>query len=142
MKFQTAALTLALTAAGVVIATSAVASVDRSAPPGGVYRLKPGFYVAKNTACSDAPNAAIRRYDGVGISDARTRACRAKVVSRRGGTFVVEQSCVNAGTGPAPRVVERQIVSVRDALTFSLGSAARQTTYRYCPIYMLPKSVR
>lgn len=142
MKFQTTALTLVLTAAGVVIATSAVASVDRSAPPGGVYRLKPGFYVAKDTACGNAPNAAIRRYDGVGISDAHTRACRAKVVSRRGGTLVVEQSCVNAGAGPAPRVAERQTVLVRDALTFSLGSAERQTTYRYCPIYMLPKGVR
>jgi hypothetical protein len=65
-----------------------------------------------------------------------------KVVRRRGGTFVVEQSCVNAEAGPAPRVLERQIVIVRDALTFSLGSAERQTTYRYCPIYMLPKDVR
>jgi hypothetical protein len=123
------------------LTAGASASVDRSQPPGGVYRLKPGIYVAKGTACGDAPNAAIRKYDGVGISDAHTHACRAKILSRRGSSYVVNQSCVDAGVGTAPRVVERQTVDIRDALTFSVATKGPKTTYRYCPIYMLPKGV-
>jgi hypothetical protein len=41
MRFQTAALMLALTTVGVVIATGAVASVDRSAPPEAFIVLSP-----------------------------------------------------------------------------------------------------
>jgi hypothetical protein len=128
--------------AGMAALSGASASVDRSPPPGGVYKLKPGIYVAKNTPCGDAPNAAIRRYDGVGISDAHSRACKARIVSRRGKTFVVNQSCIDAGAGPAPRVTERQTITIRDALTFALGAGRSQATYRYCPPNMLPKGVR
>lgn len=123
------------------LTAAASASVDRSPPPGGVYRLKPGIYVAKGTACGNAPNAAIRKYDGVGISGAHTHACRAKIISRRGGRYVVDQSCVDAGVGTAPRVVERQTVDIQDALTFSVATKGPKATYRYCPIYMLPKGV-
>lgn len=123
------------------LAASASASVDPSPKPGGVYRLKPGIYVARGTACGDAPNAAIRKYDGVGISDPHTHACRAKILSRRGSSYAVNQSCVDAGVGSAPRVVERQTVDIQDALTFSVATKGPKTTYRYCPVYMLPKGV-
>lgn len=123
------------------LTSAAAASVDRSPPPGGVYRLKPGVYVAKGTACGDAPNAAIRKYDGLGISDPHTRACRAKILSRRGSSFLVSQSCVDAGVGSAPRVVERQTVDIHDALTFSVATGGPKIAYRYCPAYMLPKGV-
>lgn len=61
--------------------TIAVASVDRSSKPGGIYRLKPGIYVQKGVGCGTAPNAAVRSYDGRGISDAHTH-CAAPAFSR------------------------------------------------------------
>jgi len=123
-------------------ATAATASVDRSPNPGGVYRLKPGTYVQKDVPCGSAPNAAIRQYDGRGISGAHTRACRARILSRRGSRYDVRQSCIDAGAGPAPRSTERQTVSVADALTFTLKTRGSGTTYRYCPTHMLPAGMR
>ena len=123
-------------------ATAAMASVDTSPKPEGVYRLKPGIYVQKDVSCQSAPNAAIRQYDGRGISSAHTRACRAHILSRRGNRYEVSQSCIDAGAGPAPRFTERQTVSVADALTFTLKTRRTDTTYRYCPAYMLPADLR
>lgn len=139
MKMLLGSATIALAALTVA---PAGASVDRSPKPGGVYRLKPGIYVQKETECADAPFAAIRRYDGRGISDPHSRACRVRVLSKRGATYQVEQSCIDAGAGPAPRVSERQTVAVADALTFSIRTRGPATTYRYCPAYMLPAGMR
>ena len=123
-------------------AAMACASVDSSPAPGGVYRLKPGIYVAKGSSCGSPANAAIRRYDGRGISSAHSRACRATILARRGISARVSQSCVGAGSGPAGRFVERQTVTVPDALTFSLQTRGPATTYRYCPSYQLPADLR
>lgn len=123
-------------------ATAATASVHTSPKPGGVYRLKPGIYVEKGVACGSAPNAAIRQYDGNGISSAHTRACRARVLSRRGSRYEASQSCIDAGAGPASRFTERQSITVADALTFILKTRGSGTTYRYCPSYMLPAGMR
>ena len=120
----------------------AIASVDRSPKPGGVYRLKPGMYVQKGVSCASAPNAAIRQYDGRGISDAHSRACRAQVLSRKGNRYTVTQSCIDAGAGPAPRVTERQTVTIPDALTFMIKIRGPGTTYRYCPASMLPADLK
>ncbi|MCP3736152.1 hypothetical protein M9979_14850 [Sphingomonas sp. RP10(2022)] len=122
--------------------TGALASIDPSPKPGGVYRLKPGIYVAQGASCRDPANAVIRQYDGRGISGAHSRACRAKILSRRGNRFVVDQSCIDAGTGPAPRSTERQTVTVRDALTFTQATRGAPTTYLYCPIDQLPAGLR
>ena len=124
------------------IAGPAAASVDRSPPPGGVYRLKPGIYVQKGVDCGSPPNASLRRYDGRGISGAHTRACRARILSRRGATYTVAQSCIDAGAGPAPRTTERQVVTVPDALTFTMRTRGDATTFRYCPASMLPRDLR
>jgi len=133
-----------LLAATIVLTTTgaANASVDRSARPGGVYRLKPGIYVQKGVECASPPNAAIRHYDGRGISTAHTRACRARILSRRGSRYDVSQSCIDAGAGPAPRFTERQTITVPDALTFTLHTQGSGTTYRYCPASMLPAGLR
>lgn len=131
-----------LTLAVIAGAAPAVASVDRSPKPGGVYRLKPGIYVQNGVACETAPNAAIRQYDGRGISDPHSHACRARVLARKGDRYSVSQSCIDAGAGPAPRVSERQTVTVRDALTFTIQTRGPGTTYRYCPTYMLPAGLR
>lgn len=130
---------LALLATGAV---PAAASVDRSPPPGGIYRLKPGIYVQKGVDCASPPNAALRRYDGQGISGAHTHACRARVISRRGTTFTVAQSCIDTGAGPGPRSTERQVVTVPDALTFTMRTRGPASTFRYCPVNMLPRELR
>jgi hypothetical protein len=128
-----------------LIASSAMAEVDRSPRPGGVYRLKPGLFVASGARCQDPANAALRRYDGKGISTAHTRACLARVLSKRrsgyGFRYSVTQSCIDAGSGPGKRFTERQTIDVPDALTFSMP-AKGGTTYRYCPLDQLPPELR
>lgn len=126
----------------VLVAGQAAASVDTSAPPGGVYRLKPGIYVSEGTPCGAPANAAIRQYDGKGISTAHTRACKAVVRSRKGSTYTVDQSCIDAGAGPAPRLVQRQQVRVHDALTFTQTIKGNATRYGYCAPYQLPADLR
>ena len=130
------------TVAACMFAAGAMASVDTSRKPGGVYVLKPGIFVAKGSSCRAPANAAIRQYDGRGISTAHTRSCVARILSRKGTTFDVSQSCIDSGAGKAPRVVERQTVSVQDALTFSLGRGRTATTYRYCSSDQLPDDLR
>jgi hypothetical protein len=95
--------------------------------------------------CQDPANAALRRYDGKGISTAHTRACVARVLSKRrsgyGYRYSVTQSCIDAGSGPGKRFTERQTIDVPDALTFSMP-AKGGTTYRYCPLDQLPPELR
>jgi hypothetical protein len=135
-------MTIAAALLALLTATGAAASVDTSPKPGGVYRLKPGIYVARGASCRSPANADIRQYDGRGLSTAHSRACRARVLSRKGNRYTVSQSCIDAGAGPAPRFVERQTVTVPDALTFSLATRGAATTYRYCPIDQLPAGLR
>lgn len=138
--------TIAILAAAFGAAAPSWASVDTSPKPGGVYKLKPGIYVAKDAECESAANPSIRLYDGKGISTAHTRACKATVRSRKQGrsatTYTVSQSCIDAGAGPAPRFVERQQVIVEDALTFTQVIGKSRTTYRYCPVYQLPEGLQ
>jgi len=129
-------------AIAVVSACPVDASVDRSRAPSGVYALKPGIYVQKGIDCGSPPNAAIRHYDGKGLSTAHTRACVARILSHKGKTFSVSQSCIDAGAGPAPRFSEGQTVEVYDALTFKLRVRGPGTVYRYCPPYLLPRGLR
>jgi len=124
------------------LASGALASADTSPKPGGVYQLKPGIYVAKGSDCGSPPNAAIRQYDGKGLSTAHTRACKVIVKSRKRSTYTVDQSCIDAGAGPAPRVVQRQQVMVQDALTFTQVIRGDRTTYQYCPVYQLPADLQ
>lgn len=124
------------------VGVPAMASVDPSPPPSGIYRLKPGIYVKKGVSCASAPNAAILQYDGRGISDSHSRACRVRVLARGGDRYTVVQSCIDAGQGPAPRVSQRQTVTVSDALTFVIQTRGPGTAYRYCPASMLPAGMK
>jgi hypothetical protein len=142
MTFGSSVRVISLAALGLSIAVPTSASVDTSPKPGGVYRLKPGIYVQNGVECGSPPNAAIRQYDGKGISDPHDRACRVQVLARRGNRYTVNQSCIDAGAGPAPRTTERQIVTIPDALTFTVQTRGPAITYRYCPIDMLPKELR
>lgn len=113
-------------------ASAATAGVDRASAPSGVYRLKPGIYVQEGVSCTDAPNAAILSYDGIGLSDPQSHACRVSVLARQGNHFSVSQSCIAAGIGEAPRVSDRETVTILDAQTFTRRLRGRGTTYRYC----------
>lgn len=125
---------------------AAQASVDTSPGPGGVYRLKPGIYVARDVPCDAPPNAAIRRYDARGIATAHSHACRVTIRTRirtsKGWRYTVDQSCIGTGAGPGKRWVQRQRVAVRDALTFVQTIGDQTVAYRYCPAYQLPPGLR
>lgn len=124
------------------ISGAASASVDTSPGPGGVYRLKPGVYVARGSSCEAPPNAAIRAYDGRGLATAHSRSCKATVLASKGTRYTVSQRCIDSGAGPGRRYMQRQQVTVHDALTFTQIIGATATTYRYCPIYQLPRDLR
>jgi hypothetical protein len=136
---------ISLLALAALVPASSAADPDRSPKPGGVYKLKPGIFVAQGVSCSNPPNAAIKRYDGKGISTAHTRACVARILSKRrsgyGSLYTVSQSCIDAGAGPGKRFVERQTIDIPDALNFTIRSQGN-TAYRYCPIRELPAGLR
>jgi hypothetical protein len=132
----------AITASLATLATAMSASAGSSPAPGGVYWLTPGIYVQQGIDCGSPPNAAIRQYDGRGLSDPHSRSCRAHILSRQGNRFDVVQSCIDAGSGPAPRVVEHQRVTVPDVFTFAITTGGSAITYRYCPAKLLPADLR
>ncbi|CAN5437774.1 hypothetical protein BH10PSE4_BH10PSE4_25650 [soil metagenome] len=109
---------------------------------GGVLPLKHGIFVASGASCGSPPNAGLRRYDGVGLSGAHTRACRTKVLSRRGKTYEVDQSCLDAGSGPTKRTVERQTIVIDNNLAFVLRRKAGEQRFNYCAASLLPAGLR
>lgn len=109
---------------------------------GGTLPLKHGIFVASDIACSDPPNASLRRYDGRGLSGAHTRDCRINVLEKHDGVYEIDQSCIDAGAGPAPRSSERVTVVVRDAQTFTLERGRGAETFRYCAAALLPPAIR
>jgi len=133
-------------AAALGASAAAWASADTSPKPGGVYRLKPGIYVAAGSSCEAPANAAIRRYDGKGLNTAHSRSCKAAVASRKRSagaiTYTVDQNCIDSGAGPGKRFTQRQKVTVEDALTFNQTIGGDRTAYRYCPIDALPADLR
>jgi hypothetical protein len=52
------------------------------------------MYVAKDSACESAANAAVREYVGKGLNTAQTRSCKALVCSQRRRAYTVDQSCI------------------------------------------------
>ena len=118
------------------------AEVDTTPGPGGVFHLKPGVYVAKGQPCGDPANAAIRVYDGKGIRGSATHDCVARIVRQVGNRFTVDESCKDAPTGAGKRMTERQIVTVSNAIEFAIDKRGDVTTFRYCPVYQLPGSLK
>jgi hypothetical protein len=112
--------------------------IEPSRDLGGTLPLKHGIFVASDIGCSDPPNAAIRRYDGTGLSGAHTRDCRINVLEKHDGVYEIDQSCVDAGSGPAPRSSERATVEIQDNLTFTLKRGQGGETFRYCAASLLP----
>lgn len=116
--------------------------IEPSRDLGGVLPLKHGIFVSADVSCAEPPNAALRRYDGEGLSGAHTHACQIKVLARRGASYDIEQSCIDAGQGPAPRSTETATIDIQDNLTFTLKRGGAGETFRYCAASMLPPSLR
>jgi hypothetical protein len=108
----------------------------------GTLPLKKGMFVASDISCSDPPNAAIRRYDGRGLSGAHTHDCEIIVLEKSGTSYEIDQSCIDAGAGPAPRSSERATIEVHDNLTFTLKRGQGGETFRYCAESLLPPGLR
>lgn len=104
----------------------------------GPLPLRTGTYVMRGTACADPAFAAMRNYDGIGIGDPHSHACRIRVVSHRGATYVVDNSCIDAGVGAAPRTTERLSLKITARDAFAVGT----TQYRFCPAAALPPELR
>lgn len=116
--------------------------IEPSRDLGGVLQLKHGIFVSADIPCSDPPNAALRRYDGEGLSGAHTHACRIKVVGQRGKSYDIEQSCIDVGQGPGPRSTEAATIDIQDNLTFTLKRGGAGETFRYCAASELPPGLR
>ena len=113
-----------------VLPTAAIAA--------GPLPLREGVYVLHGTPCADPPFAAIRSYDGIGLGDPHSHACVARVVAHRGVHYVVDNNCIDAGVGAAPRSTERLALTVGSRETFAIGASR----YEYCPVGALPVSLR
>lgn len=133
---------LGATACALLASQAGLAATGGAPDPGGVFGLRHGIYVAEGNECAAPANAALREYDGKGISTAHTRACSAVVRARDHDIYKVEQSCIDAGAGPAPRFRERQQILVRDTTTFVQVIGQGRTTYHYCPVPALPADLR
>jgi len=116
--------------------------IEPSRDLGGVLPLKHGIFVSADIPCSDPPNAALRRYDGEGLSGAHTHACNIKIVGQRGKSYDIEQSCIDAGQGPGPRSTETATIDIQDNLTFALKRGGAGETFRYCAASELPPGLR
>jgi hypothetical protein len=130
------------TSGSVQSASEREALIEPSRDLGGVLPLKHGIFVSADIPCGDPPNAALRRYDGEGLSGAHTHACQIKVLARHGASYDIEQSCIDAGQGPGPRSTEKATIDIQDNLTFALKRGGEGETFRYCPASMLPPALR
>lgn len=137
-----AAALAALTMLAAAAVSAAAPATPKPAGPIGLFRITPGVYASAGTECKAASDATTVRYNGRGIDSAQARACQARLRTHRGRTYVIDQSCIDTGTTPAPRAVERQTITVRDAHNFTLSVAGRETGFHHCPLLSLPDAMR
>ena len=100
-------------------------------PAGNALAIERGVYVIAGSGCEQPANAAIRIYDGRGISGSSTRDCRIEPVATDGARHEIEQSCINTYDGS--RTSERQVVEVLGTRSFALTSPFGGGTYELCP---------
>ena len=127
---------------GLSLASNVFASVDNSPKPGGVYKLKQGIYVGGSENCEAPSNKELRKYTGSGLDSIHSRACKVVVIARKANRYNIEQRCTESVGQSRRQGVERQVVIVRDALTFSQTLNGVSTTYNYCAPYQLPNSAK
>lgn len=105
--------------------------------------LKRGTYVARSASCADPSFADLQFYNGRGFAGAHSRACRSTVVDQNGLSFTLDNSCIDAGTGPAPRSTVREKIIVEDDEHYSIkGDTGPSVQMQYCAPAKLPASLR
>jgi hypothetical protein len=97
--------------------------------------LEHGVYIQKAFACKGAPNAAVRVWDGVGLSGAHSSHCTSRIVSRTATTFTMSTTCAALGDGsPQPSgVAEEFTLSSVSKTAFVMSRRhERGIAYRRC----------
>lgn len=87
--------------------------------------LKHGTYVSQDTACTNAPFAAIQYVDQKGIQYPHLRGCKALVTAKYGSTYDLTQTCAS-GEHDVLRL------TILNSATYSVGSGSEVTVFRFC----------
>jgi hypothetical protein len=101
------------------------------------FQLKHGVYV-RGKSCTDAANAEILNWDGVGFSGAHSSHCTSQVTPQ-GTLFLVKNTCAAAGDG-SPNAAA---AGYEDSFSLNILSSRRfelfrrhqrKATYRWCSV--------
>ncbi len=95
--------------------------------------LRHGAYVSVDTDCKDSPNAELRDYDGKGLGSSKAGDCRARVLSRQGNVFQIEQDCQQYGAPNLGRATNRATVRVDGPDRYTEMTGDRNGSFRFCP---------
>jgi hypothetical protein len=101
-------------------------------------QLERGTYVQEEVSCKDAPFAAVKSWDGVGLSGPHSSKCTTRVLRHHGQQFSVSTACAAIGDGtPNPSGKDDiQNLSVtrlsNNRIVVSDGESASSATYRWC----------
>jgi hypothetical protein len=63
-------------------------------------------------------------------------------LSHKGAIYEIEQSCIDAGSGPAPRSTVRQTIVVVNNLEFTQPGRGGEQRFRYCAASLLPPELK
>ena len=118
------------------------ASVVATTAATTVLPLTKGTYVSSSETCADPSFAGLRTFDGLGLAGAHTRECLARIVERVGSVYTVDNSCIDAGSGPAPRSTERLTLAITAPDAFVVRSGSSSARYKLCAQDELPKALR
>ena len=102
----------------------------------GPLPLTRGVYSRDGSPCRQPANAAVRIWNGRGLSGSATRACRSTVTERSGTSYQLRNSCENTYDGS--RTSEALTVNIPNPSRFKLGDAG----YRLCPPAEVPAGMR
>jgi len=104
-------------------------------PQGLTLTLKPGVFVREPYACKDAPNAAIRVWDGAAFSGAGSSKCTTRVLSRQGEQFKISTTCSALGDGTPDNsgYVEELLLTRQSDSRFIIARKDQpEGKYRWC----------
>lgn len=118
-----------------MLVVSCLTTVYAGRPGAEPLPVKHGVYVQKTVACKGAPNAAIRVWNGIGLSGAHSSKCTSRIVSRNGSTFKMTTVCSALGDGSpdSSGVAEELMVSSVSKTSFVIARGSQAgIAYRWC----------
>lgn len=118
-----------LAAIGAMVMTTAPAWAD-------TLPLARGAYVRNGVACRQAPNVALRDYNGQGIGSSKAGQCQGRVLAHIGKRYTLRQRCVEYG-GVAPTVGRAERLKLRIDAHDAFTDLSDGTRYRLCPALRL-----